>query len=860
MLLAFSLYAFNKDDAKPSVKILFLLMLFASLSLFCLYGVSHYFTGKGINEAVIYYFRYGLNGAGFLEYKYLIIGSATVLVFGSLVLIAIALIKGEPKHLGSRSKLLCYTSLFLSLLLNPASINIYGLIPKYSIFNSESSKDNVFQNYYNEPRLTSISSVKKNLVYIYAESLERTYFDENIFPGLTSNLKKLERKSTSFSNISQIGGTGWTMGGITASQFGIPLITPSHGNSMSGMDQFLPAAIGLGDLLSEAGYHLAFMGGARLEFGGKGKLFSSHGFDEILGLDELITQTKDPSYVSAWGLYDDSLLGLVYKRFLELSASEVNFGLYTLTLDTHGPRGHTSKSVREIKYGDGSNSMLNTVAQSDRLLAEFITKIMESPFGDNTVIVLASDHLAMENGATGVLMEFEEQRRNLFMIIESDPKNGLEVKGHGTPLDIAPTILPFLGFKGEIGLGRNLLLDTNQNRTELTFIQNNVRYWNNSISNFWSFPTIDRSIKIDINNELVHIGNRSFRFPILIEINEDFETVMKFQFNKSDGQKSLIDHLNAIDEEKSFILIDNCKNAHNLAEFANPDLIDSLGLIGYYIAIGKQGKLSKIENVTSKKEYAFSELQRLVEPTFKVHRIAHAGGMVDNSTYTNSFEALNFNINKGFVYFELDFSFTLDNQLVCLQDWEGSFRRSFGFDSEGKVNLAEFRSLVAAHSKFSKCTLDGLATWMSENPSAYIVTDVKANNLKALELILKELPDAKYRVIPQIYKPENFNSVKRLGFNQIIWTLYRFPISNEEVIDWADKFYGPFAIAMPTNRAKSKLALQLSNKGVPTYAHTINSVKVMNNINNNLGVTEIFTDSIHPDRNLFDGIRDFLSD
>ena len=452
LLLAFSLYAFTKNNAKPSAKILFLMMLFASLSLFCLYGVSNHFTGKGINEAVIYYIRYGVNGAGFLEYIYLIIGSATALAIGAFVLMAIALTKGKPKHLGSRSKLFCYTSLLLSLLLNPASIDIYGLIPKYSIFASESSRDDVFHNYYNEPRLTSINSDKKNLVYIYAESLERTYFDENIFPGLTSNLKELERKSTSFTDISQIGGTGWTMGGITASQFGIPLITPSHGNSMSGMDQFLPAAIGMSDLLSKAGYHLAFMGGASLEFGGTGKLFSSHGFDEVLGRDELIMQTEDLSYISTWGLYDDSLLELVYKRFLELSASETNFGLYTLTLDTHSRRGHTSKSVQEIEYGDGSNSMLNTVAQSDRLLAEFINKIMESPYGDNTVIVLASDHLAMENTATEILREFEEQRRNLFMIIESDSKNGLEVKRHGTPLDIAPTILPSLVLKAKLAL------------------------------------------------------------------------------------------------------------------------------------------------------------------------------------------------------------------------------------------------------------------------------------------------------------------------------------------------------------------------------------------------------------------------
>ncbi|RYE26661.1 MAG: hypothetical protein EOP48_35025, partial [Sphingobacteriales bacterium] len=81
---------------------------------------------------------------------------------------------------------------------------------------------------------------KPNIVWIYAESFERTYMDEATFPGLTPDLRELEKSSLSFPDISQIGQSGWTIAGIVASQCGIPLVTTgSNGNSMKDMPSFL---------------------------------------------------------------------------------------------------------------------------------------------------------------------------------------------------------------------------------------------------------------------------------------------------------------------------------------------------------------------------------------------------------------------------------------------------------------------------------------------------------------------------------------------------------------------------------------------------------------------------------------------
>ena len=80
----------------------------------------------------------------------------------------------------------------------------------------------------------------KNIIFLYLEQFERTYMNEEIFPGLTPNLKRLEKDAISFTNISSPYATNWTIAGMVASQCGIPLLTPiASENSMVGMDKFL---------------------------------------------------------------------------------------------------------------------------------------------------------------------------------------------------------------------------------------------------------------------------------------------------------------------------------------------------------------------------------------------------------------------------------------------------------------------------------------------------------------------------------------------------------------------------------------------------------------------------------------------
>ncbi len=596
-----------KKSHHPTARNLLLFTLgFSSLVLLVAYGSANYFTGHGIDEATIYHLKYGLGGAGIMEYIWVIIAAVVALAGGSYLLLKRS---HKAKDSSFSRKVAPYLALLLlatSLATNPGALDVYKLQQDAFVFGSSEKKaaDPEFARYYKKPDLEPLGTPAKNLVFIYAESLERTYFDENLFPGLIQDLRELEAQSLSFTNIKQVTGTGWTVAGMTASQCGIPLFTPSHGNSMSGMDKFLASATCLGDLLKQQGYDLAFLGGAKLEFAGKGKLYETHGFSSVSGQRALAQRLQDKNYQYEWGLYDDSVLDMAYEEFLQRSASGEKFGIFTLTLDTHHPTGHPSKSCEHRRYKDGSNSMLNSVACSDFLISRFVRKIVDSPYAENTVIVLVSDHLAMRNTAFEQLLKGD--RKNLFMIIDPSrpPKAASALFATpGSTLDIGPTILPFIGYDGNIGLGRNLLSPENKPAERAT-IHAKLKKWKNSITAFWSFPTITEKLAIDVANRTVSIDDRRFRAPVLIELNARLDSTLKFQFNKSSGHKSLIEHRKLLAPDDYFILVDTCKHASKIDK--------SMGKEGLCLLAGKGAGYSKITRLEGNLEMNVEDVKKLL--------------------------------------------------------------------------------------------------------------------------------------------------------------------------------------------------------------------------------------------------------
>ncbi len=341
-----------------------------------------------------------------------------------------------------------------------------------------------------------------------------------------------------------------------------------------------------------------------------------------------------------------------------------------------------------------------------------------------------------------------------------------------------------------------------------------------------------------------------FHLPALVELTPNLEATFKFD---RFFRYALLDNVQTLGEKTYYLLFEFCRYTNKMASnIYGSGLCLIAGKGGQYrdvsYIIQSEPELTSI--VLSPEDIRFLT-QMPSEGKFSAYRIAHGGGTVESNNVTNSFNALNLNIQKGFVYFELDFNFTSDGQLVCIHDWEGSFKRQFGFDAANVPTLKEFKRLVKDNSRFEICTLESLIPWLNEHPTAKIVTDVKGEeNIRALRIMAKVVPDFENRIIPQIYYPESYSIVKDFGFEDVIWTLYRYKGSNNDVLTWTERFDGPFAITMPEYRAKSTLPLLLARKHIPTYVHTVNERELANFYLNLVSITELYTDSLYPGMSL----------
>lgn len=471
---------------------------------------SNYFTGEGINDAVIYTITSSLSGAGISKYILPAVGLivALVVLFGVLSW----LLRLRKGHRASPLYSL------LAVILAVASINT---TPAYqqvaSLIKSQVGKGNSdFYTHYKVPG-KQLRGDKPNLVYIYAESLERTYFDEKAFPGLAPELSKIKDNAYDFSNTEQLPGTEYTIAGMVASQCGIPLFAPFDGNASSSLSTFYPQNVCLGDILKSSGYQNYFYQGASLSFAGKDLFLSSHGFDHLYGYNELKSVVKDPNYRNDWGWYDDTLLDVVFDKYLELAKQNRPFSLFALTVDTHHPDGFISRSCqrKDYPYEGKPNKSFAAVACSQEHIARLIQRIQATPYFKNTIIVVSSDHLAMNNTAYKYLNQHD--RSDLFFMVRGNDVTSKVLPVKRSTLDNGATVLDAMGGDNFIGLGRSSLSSTSMVATYLN-IKDKINEWKPDVIKLWNFPKSISDYKIDTVSNTFSFSGMHFKLPLLLSV------------------------------------------------------------------------------------------------------------------------------------------------------------------------------------------------------------------------------------------------------------------------------------------------------------------------------------------------------
>ncbi|MCB1985666.1 MAG: hypothetical protein H6936_13820 [Burkholderiales bacterium] len=223
--------------------------------------------------------------------------------------------------------------------------------------------------------------------------------------------------------------------------------------------------------------------------------------------------------------------------------------------------------------------------------------------------------------------------------------------------------------------------------------------------------------------------------------------------------------------------------------------------------------------------------------------IAHGGGEIAGNHVTNSLQALNKTYDLGQRFIEMDFSWTSDNHLVLIHDWNETYRQHFSMHSKAP-DLNKFNRLSMNYG-LTQLNLEQLLAWLHERPDAKIITDIKARNLEGLAYIAKNAGRMKGQFMPQIYNINEYNQAVALGFEKIIFTVYRTNISDAQLLDFASS-HVLAAVTLPVNRAtQGTLAQQLKNKGLFVYAHTVNQAVFFDFLQSK-GVEGIYSDVIFP--------------
>ncbi len=321
--------------------------------------------------------------------------------------------------------------------------------------------------HYIDPKNTNVTfDQKRNLVLIFVESLETSFFSKDhggqweydVIPELY-NLTKDEDATVFYDKnkakqLNMINGASWTTAALVTNTSGLTFKIPISGNQYHS-ENFMNGAYTLGDLLEKNGYHNELISGANTEFGGVKDYYTRHGNFKIIDYHSLDDNhlELDANEKNGWGFSDNYLFEIAKKRIKELSKNDQLFNLNLVTIDTHFPDGYLyDYSVRN--YG---TQYENVYATTSKLIYDFIEWLKEQDIYDNTTIVVMGDHLSMQTNyfdSRGI-----EERYVYCCYINSAVKPEKNNNRVYTALDTYPSIVAAIGGKIEgerLGLGVNL--------------------------------------------------------------------------------------------------------------------------------------------------------------------------------------------------------------------------------------------------------------------------------------------------------------------------------------------------------------------------------------------------------------------
>ena len=338
------------------------------------------------------------------------------------------------------------------------------------IKNQLSGKNNTFiEDNYVDPTNVALQfpNQKRNLVYIYLESMEITYADsknggsfaQNVIPELTALAEENEDFSGSDSLLNggiSLPGSTWTIGAMFSQSTGVPLKIPLAGNKMSHRDSFFPKLQSIGKILQREGYQQELLIGSNAKFGGRDVFYKNHGDYQLNDYSYAKENGRIPEdYLVRWGYEDEKLFQFAKEDLTRLAAGRKPFNLTMLTVDTHFEDGYRCRLCKE-EFGE---QYADVMACSSRQVTDFVRWIQKQDFYKDTSIVICGDHPTMDKDfCINVPEDYQRRTYVCFINSASEPEKKDKNRVYST-FDMFPTTLAAMGVKidgNRLGLGVNL--------------------------------------------------------------------------------------------------------------------------------------------------------------------------------------------------------------------------------------------------------------------------------------------------------------------------------------------------------------------------------------------------------------------
>jgi len=457
----------NSKKAKIIIIISLSIAFFLTISISWLYSNFGHLT----LEEIVFHLKVPMEGTSTdMIWKYLIQCPWKVIVL--TIIVSILLINRMKENDNSKD---IKTSVRTSTILLVASIayvvistNIIGYV-----YNQTNDSTFIAEEYVNPEKVNiQFPEQKRNLIYIFLESMETTFASKEnggiSEKDLIPEISKLAKENLNFSNTNTIGGayttTGatWTIAAMTAQTCGIPLKIGVEDNSLSEYSTFLEGTHSIGEILEANGYNNFLLLGSDAVFGGRKNLFEQHGNYEIWDVNSALEEKRISKKVW-WGYSDDNLFKFAKEKISKLSEQEEPFNFTMLTVDTHFTDGYKCEDCPS-KWNE---QYKNVISCSSKKVGEFIEWIKKQDFYENTTIVIAGDHLTMQSNFFE-LEKGQDYDKKVVSLIINPAIEATNTNRTYTTFDLYPTTLAALGATIE---GNKLALGTNLFSEEQTLIE-----------------------------------------------------------------------------------------------------------------------------------------------------------------------------------------------------------------------------------------------------------------------------------------------------------------------------------------------------------------------------------------------------